>query len=283
MLRDYKPSKKPPGSVKKKPSKFKLDLKILFGAFLVLIVVFLAAMAIKNELSKLYKLKENERVLLTKDQKLVAILFFDVNNKQLVVTDLRQNNFDLSSLSQEASVSGNLRKNMVYSFLLDMVFDQSYEYPAKDLSKESLITFFKEHKIYYLFLKDKQLLWREQQFRPELPSVTMPVFDCPVALINTTGETGLASSLASLLEKSAFSIVKKDSNDQNLEQTRIVYDPEEGSCGKPLEKLKKILPQSLITADKPETSSHRAALVIYIGRDLADLYLFFVNFFHGQL
>jgi predicted RNA-binding protein len=110
-----------------------------------------------------------------------------------------------------------------------------------------------------------------------------PVFNCPVALINTTGETGLANSLAKMLEKSSFSIIKKDNNAENLEQTKIIYNSEEESCNQLLKKLDKILPQSLLVADKNEPLENRSAMVIYIGRDMADLYVFFVNLFHGQL
>jgi hypothetical protein len=283
MLRDYS-NKKP----KTKPAKLhknfkKLNYKLIFSASLVLLVLFLSALAIKIELNNLYRLKENERVLLINNQKPVAILFFNVNNNQMVVTDLRQSNLDFSGLEKEASLAGSLKKNLVYAFLLNTAFDQSYEYSSNDLSRESLLAFFKDQKIFYLFLKDRELLWKEQRIDQEKSQLMEPMFNCPVALINTTGESGLASSLANILEKSAFSIIKKDNNADNLAQTKIFYDSDEKSCGKLLDKLGKILPESMVAIDKQETQKHRAALVIYIGKDLSDLYVFFVNFFHGQV
>jgi hypothetical protein len=172
---------------------------------------------------------------------------------------------------------------LIYNFLFNTAFDQSYEYSYEDLSRESLLAFFKNQKIYSFFLKDRELLWKEQKFKQEGSSIVEPTFNCPIVLINTTIETGLASSLASILEKSSLSIIKKDSNVDNLTQTKIIYDPDEKSCGQILGRLNKILPNSLVIADEKEALNHRAALVIYIGRDLADLYVFFINLFHSQI
>lgn len=250
---------------------------------LILLAFFLVASVIKIELKNLYQLKQNEQILLIKNKRPLAILFFNVNNKQLVVTDLRQKNFDLSILENEATLSSSAKKNLIYSFLLDTAFDQSFDYPSNNLDRESLLTFFKNQKIYSFFLKDRELLWKEQNFEQNNFQLVEPMFNCSVALVNTTNEIGLANSLASIFEKSAFSIIKKDSNTENLAQTKIVYDPSEESCGGALSKLSKIMPESLIVADREDASNHRAALVIYIGRDLADLYLFFINFFHSQI
>lgn len=281
MLRDYCPNKKSQKADPKKKPKF--DQKLLISLGLIALVIFLSILAIKLEVSKIFRLKENQRVLLIKDHRPLAILFFNAENKQLVVTDLRQSNFDLSAVEKEATLSGETNKRLIYSFLLGTAFDQSYEYPSANLDRQSLLDFFKDQKIYYFFLKDQELLWREQQYEKEGGYTFKPVFDCPVALINTTGESGLATSLARILEKSSFSIIKKDDSAENLEQTKVIYDPDEESCNQLVGKLDKILPQSLLVADKNEALKNRAGMVIYIGRDLADLYVFFVDLFHGQL
>lgn len=276
-MKDYRPSQK------SKPKAWKINPKIIFSGFLLLLVIFFVALAVKIELAKFYRLKTSERILLLDDKKPLAILFFNVENKQLILTDLSEANFDLSGFDKEATLTSEFNKNLLYSFLFDMAFEQSYVYEGADLSREELLTFFKDKPSYYFFLKDPDLLWREQKFEKKLPSLSKPVFSCPVALINTTNEIGLATSLASILEKSAFSIIKKDNNQQNLEKTKIFYDPLEKNCAPLLEKIREILPTDLIVADKEEVLTHRASLVIYIGRDLADLYFFFINFFHGQI
>ncbi len=278
MLKDYRPSKKSQAKPKanQKP-------KLFFSGLLLLLIIFFVTLAVKIEVAKFYQLKTSERVLLLNESKPLAILFFNVENKQLILTDLSGVDFDLSILEKEASIASELKKNLLYSFLLDSAFEQSFAYQTTDLSREELLNFFKTKPRYYFFLKDPDLLWREQKFEKKLPTLSKPAFDCPVALINTTGEAGLASSLASILEKSAFSIIKKDNNKQNLEQTKIFYDPTEENCAQLLAKMQKILPTDSVVADREEVLTHRASLVIYIGRDLADLYVFFVNFFHGQI
>ena len=90
MLCDYRPNKKPKSGKEIHKKKINLSHKLVFSIILVLLIVILSALAIKIELNNLYRLKENERVLLIKNQRPVAILFFNVNNKQLVVTDLRR-------------------------------------------------------------------------------------------------------------------------------------------------------------------------------------------------
>lgn len=280
MLRDYRPNKiSPKPSSKKNNSKktSEFNQKFVVPFILIFTIIILVVLAIKKELAKFYCLKENERVLLLKNQEPMAYLFFDVNNKQITITDLRQNNFDLDTLNPSASFEGELNKNLFYAFLLDTVFDHSYEYTQENLNEDDLSAFFKDKKAYRVFLQDKELLWREQKFTPKNSVLVEPIFDCPVAIINTTSESGLATSLARMLEKSSFSIIKKDSNTDNLEQTKVFYNPNEQSCGQLLEKLDKIFPPSLVSMDETETLNHRAALVIYIGKDLADLYNFFVS------
>lgn len=280
MLRDYCPNKKLPKPVSKKHDSKKtseFSQKFVVPFILVSTLIILSAIAIKNGLTKLYSLKENERVLLLKNQKPVAYLFFNVNNKQIIVTDLRQSNFDLDNINNSASFEGELNKNLFYAFLLDTVFDHSYEYTQANLDEDDLLAFFKDKKAYHIFLQDRELLWREQKFATKNSVLVEPIFDCPVAIINTTSESGLANSLASMLEKSSFSIIKKDSNADNLEQTKVFYNPNEKSCGRLLEKLKKIFPPSLVSINETETLNHRAAMVIYIGKDLAGLYNFFIS------
>ncbi len=281
MLRDYCPKKKPD---KIQHKSFTPKVNLFFSVALSLITIILFIFALKIEFSKLYQLKEDRRILLLKEQQLVAILFFNAASKQLILTDLRNESFDLSVLKKEATISTELKKNLVYAFLLNTAFDQSYAYDGDDLSREQLLLFFKKYRIYYSFLKNHETLWIEEKFKQDTDqSFLAPIFDCPVALINTTGEVGLASSLAKILETSAFSIIKKDSNTQNLAYTQIFYNPEEKSCTQLLARLNQFFPQNVSSISQNETSNHRAAMVIYIGRDLADLYVFFVNFFHSQI
>ena len=107
-------------------------------------------------------------------------------------------------------------------------------------------------------------------------------FNCPVAIVNTTDQAGLANKLASILEKVSFLIIKKDSNGENLEKSYFVYDPQLEECQPLLDKLTEIMPETRVQADHQIAQTERAGLVIYIGKDLADLYFLFVDLFHGH-
>lgn len=284
MLRDYRP-KKPvklssknqnkSQSVRKSGCRF--DHKWLVSFVLVALIILLTFLAVKIELTKFYRLKTNERVLLLKNQKPIAYLFFNIEDKQLTVTDLQELNFNADNFDQLSSMASESSKTLFYAFLFNTMFDHSYEYSSSELNKKELLTFFKDQKSYYFFLQDEAVLWREQKFNPKNFVLVEPIFNCPVAIINTTTETGLATSLANMLEKSAFSIIKRDSNTDSLERTKIVYNTNEPSCTYLIDKLNKVFPPSVLIADETETLNHRAALVIYIGQDLANLYNFFVS------
>jgi len=284
MLRDYRPNK-PVKLSQKKHSDSRSTQKInyqfnnrwLVSFILVTLIILLTFLAVKIELTKFYRLKTNERVLLLNNQKPIAYLFFNIENKQLTITDLRDIELDLIDLDQKLEFNNESSKTLFYAFLFNTMFDHSYEYLSSDLNKKELLAFFKDKKPYYFFLQDEAVLWREQKFNPKNFILVEPVFNCPVAIINTTTETGLATSLANMLEKSAFSIIKRDSNTDNLEQTKIIYNDNESSCGHLIDKLSKIFPPSVLLADETEALNHRAALVIYIGQDLANLYNFFVS------
>lgn len=298
MLRDYcpKPKKKQQKRTKqpittkvtiktgeKLFSSFKLDQKWLIPIVLLVIIVSLLFLAIKTEITNFYQLSSDERILLVQDNRPLAILFFDVGHKQLVLTDLDQNLERGDNLwVKAASLSSDLQRKQLYAFLFKTTFDQVFEYPSQDLSRVGLEEFFAKQLKYAFFLKDHELLWREQAYDVD-DSVLQPIFDCPVVLVNTTGETGLAAALSYMLEKSAFSIIRKDNNNDNLAQTKVVYNPTVEDCEHLLNKLSQILPTGVVTANQEESRAYRASMVIYIGRDLADLYVFFIDFFHGQL
>src|SRR5690606_20333371 len=131
----------------------------------------------------------------------LAILLFRVEEQQLLITDL--SHLDPSFLPTEIDVADTAKRNLFYSFVFETVFDRVHDYHAADLSKENLLAFFRSERPYYLFLKNPDLLIREQRLNLGLQHSNTRFFDCPIALINTTSENGLATSLASVLEKSS--------------------------------------------------------------------------------
>ncbi len=270
-------------SSKKKPRQNFLTGWFCQKYFLIFIsaifILGLALLAVKQVIDHFYQLKASERVLLLKDKKPVAFLYFDLVHQQLNLIDLRDYNwnFHFDQLQKEASTASYLEQNLFYAFLLNTLYDRSFSYDQDDLDRASLMAFFSKYKSYDLFLQDENILWREQTFDPQNASLIEPLFECPIALINTTPETGLASTFAQMLEKSSFSIIKKDSDNSNLLQSKIIYDQNQPACVDLLSKLQKILPQSLVVIDEKEVTQHRAALVIYLGQDLASVYNFLME------
>lgn len=283
MLKDYSASSTSTKAKKSKPSSDKLS-KLLISAVLFSGLILFLFLVLNQEFEKIFRLKENQRILLIQNQEPIAILSFKVEEKQLLITDLKDFNFEMNLFLQEDEKNlQNSERNLFYSFILQSTFDQVLDYPLNDLNKESLLSFFKIQKPFYLFLKHPNLLIREHKFNGELPTLSDSFFDCPIALINTTSESGLATTLANILQKSSYSVIKKDNNQDNLSQTKILYDPNVVGCVPVLDKLSKFLPSSLLEKNEEVISNYRAAVVVYVGQDLAQLYVFFVDLFHREL
>jgi len=222
--------------------------------------------ALQSEFRSLLGLSESRRLLLINAGRPLAVLSFRVDDKQLFISDLRDESLFALDLPSELSRQSQL---LTYSFALGVILDEIHDYPFEDLSKASLLSFFRQQRPYHLFLQHSDLLIRQQVYSGELPVLDGSFFDCPLALINTTTATGLASSMAKVLEQSAFLVVKKDSNNDNLEQTKIIYDPTATACTAVFNKLSKFLPESLLVADQEAVKAQRSLIVIYLGQDLA--------------
>ena len=309
-MRDYCPSKKEQEKLKIKKTRKSANsnkrgsnlpsrslVLTLISVLLILVVGSLLFFFFRKEVNQLYQLKTNRSVLLIDNNLPRAFLFFDVKNEELLLIDLKnfdkQLDFDREKFGkavlEEASFSSEVEKRIFYSFLLDNVIDDHFEYRLPSLGKEELTTSFKNKKYYYHFLKNPDINWHYVDFDnnniediSEKLGAEQSFFNCPVAIVNTTDQAGLANKLASLLEKVSFLIIKKDSNSENLEKSYFVYDPQLEECQSLLDKLTEIMPETRVQADHQIAQAERAGLVIYIGKDLADLYFLFVDLFHGH-
>lgn len=242
-----------------KPAKIKTNW--LIPSLLLLVLGVFLFFALRAEFSKLLGLQENRRLLLVSNDQPLALLSFRVDERQLFITDLSAEDFAMGELP-------NRSRQLVYSFALGVIVDEVQDYFLSDLSRVSLQEFFKNQRPYHLFIKHPSLLLREQRYSGDLPVLSESSFDCPVALINTTAATGLASELAKVLEQSAFLVVKKDSNGDNLTQTKIIYDSEAKACASVLSKLSSFLPFSQLEVNQETTKQARSSIVIYLGEDL---------------
>lgn len=224
----------------------------------------------------------NQRVLLIDQNRPLAVLLFQVAPKQLLVHDLRQRNWDQAALQQllvDPAAQG--RTHLVYSLLLASNFDAVWEHSAQELDKVSLLASLAQipDQSYYHFLNDADLPIREQGAHILQTSLGEAQFDCPVALVNTVGVTGLANTWTNLLQTSGVSVIKKTDDQRNLVKSHVVYDDGNRTCQALALRLTSIIPGLEVNIDAQQVRQQRAGLVLSLGRDVADLYVLFVDLF----
>lgn len=253
-----------------------------FGVLLIL--VLLLVLTAWRFIVSFHQLKTDQRVVLTRDQIPAAIVSFQATQNQLIVYELDQSTLDLESfgklLAASATQSASLvAPELLYSLFLEGSFDQIVAYQEADYSRESLLRTFAHQKSLRAFLQNSQLVIRQQRFNPQTTWSGPKHFACPVALVNTTGEFGLASTWSRILDTGGFSIIRKDSNQDQRAQSTVAYDASNQVCGDLVKRLQVMVPTLIVADDAALAQTYRADLVLYLGRDVADLYLFFVNFF----
>jgi len=103
-----------------------------------------------------------------------------------------------------------------------------------------------------------------------------------VAVINTSQQNGLANRFATLLAADGFSIIRRDSDSQALETSRLVLDPEMIACQALSQRFSQFLPQQEIQSNFEITNKYRAGAVIFLGEDLARLDSLFTDLLHSD-
>lgn len=94
---------------------------------------------------------------------------------------------------------------------------------------------------------------------------------CSLAVINTTGQSGVASELAKLIERSRARVIRVDDSNERLLQTKLVVNPE-ADCHADLRDLEAVWPfQVSPSSDQAISGRYRADIVVLIGDDLAGL------------
>ena len=104
-----------------------------------------------------------------------------------------------------------------------------------------------------------------------------------MAVINSSGATGLASAFAKLLEKDGFSVVKRDSGQDKLVSSSLLIDPENAHCQLMVDRFQQLLPGKTITNNQELAQQYRAGAVVFLAEDLAQLRIRAVDFFHEDL
>lgn len=92
---------------------------------------------------------------------------------------------------------------------------------------------------------------------------------CSVAVINATGENGVARKVGDVIENSGAVVVRVDDIPQVQEQTKIFYGEEPVNCIKLVENILGIFPQRpevLPLAELEDAQQYRAKVVVIVGK-----------------
>jgi hypothetical protein len=96
---------------------------------------------------------------------------------------------------------------------------------------------------------------------------------CSVAVVNTTPVTGLANTLTSYLEKLGLVVVRVADNQTNSQVSHLVVAEKNEACLEVAKVLDFLSPNTLEIVENPEAATtYRAALVLFVGQNMAELY-----------
>lgn len=286
--------------------------KVFFLGFSLLLLVLLLVLVFylfRNQLMKRHQLERNQHLLIMETGRAHAWVVLAPAEQKIKVFDfnlLSAANWQNEESKQEINEQ---EETLYYSLIFNSFVDQIIEYPSQMLSEDKqnefkayLIEDLKKRKANNLafYLEVDSLTWewstdagentlakKQQQFINFLNRNTAvsydKLFECPVAVINSSGATGLASAFAELLEKDGFSVVKRDSGQDKLASSSLLIDPENSHCQLMVDRFQQLLPGKTITTNRELAQQYRAGAVVFLAEDLAQLRIRAVDFFHEDL
>ncbi len=96
--------------------------------------------------------------------------------------------------------------------------------------------------------------------------------DCNVAVVNTTDKVGLASEMSDILEKNGVVVVRVTDQNSPYQLSTFSFSSTHGSCQSLSERLQVLFPGKVIQQSHDQLQKeYRADLIIFIGKDLANL------------
>lgn len=96
--------------------------------------------------------------------------------------------------------------------------------------------------------------------------------DCLVAVVNTSEKIGLASKMSDILEKNGAMVVRVTDQNSPYQLSTFSFSSSHGSCQALSKRLGVLFPGKVIQQNHSQLQQeYRADLVIFIGKDLADL------------
>ncbi len=96
--------------------------------------------------------------------------------------------------------------------------------------------------------------------------------ECNIAIVNTTGVSGMATKMSQILENSGGRVVRIADQTSAHQLSSLNYAPENQTCRQFGQRIQHLfLDQALVVDNDQERQAHRADLVIFIGKDLTEL------------
>jgi len=107
--------------------------------------------------------------------------------------------------------------------------------------------------------------WRE--YAPER-DFQVSIQPCSIAVVNTTGVTGLATEVGDILERSGLFVARLTNNQSNTNNSLILTKNLE-ECDEVIEALSILTPNSTeVAIDEAAATRYRARVVLLVGKDL---------------
>jgi hypothetical protein len=298
-------SKKKKRSVSSAWQKFFL---ILFSIFLVLLLAIFFIYLFRTQQSKKNQLSCTQHLLITETGRPHAwVVLAPAEQKVKVLTFNELSIQKWNELAPDSELSAD-EEILFFSLLFDVFVDQVIEYKSQEISKnkqnqfkEFLINELKDRGVKNLafYLEGFQPNWEwvdEENFsdieaeRLRLKSFLDrntganygKVFECPVAVINSSGEPGLATTFTGLLEKDGFSVVRRDSGPEILTETTLLVDQEAIACQLLISRFKQLMPNKAINHNRELAQQYRVSAVIFLAEDLSKLRIGALNFLYDD-
>lgn len=283
----------------------KLSLFFL-SLFLLLLLGLLFFYLLKNQFAKRHQLVRNQHLLIVDSKLPVAWVVFAPAEEKIKVFDFSQlsvENWNREEFTKEMSASEEI---LFFSLFFNAFIDQVITYPQQNLSQEKQAQFkdflvtelrSREEQNLIFYIERSQVTWEwfddtEAKHAEEKENLLSnflernteasygKLFECPVAVINSSSVTGLASAFAQLLEKDGFSVVKRDSGQDILAESSLLIDPSIVVCEALLNRFQQLMPAKAVNADHELAQQYRAGAVIFLAEDLAQLRIGAFDFLH---
>lgn len=283
----------------------KLSLFFL-SLFLLLLLGLLFFYLLKNQFAKRHQLVRNQHLLIVDSKLPVAWVVFAPAEEKIKVFDFSQlsvANWNREEFAKEMSANEEI---LFFSLFFNAFIDQVITYPQQNLSQEKQAQFkdflvtelrSREEQNLIFYIERSQVTWEwfddtEAKHAEEKENLLSnflernteasygKLFECPVAVINSSSVTGLASAFAQLLEKDGFSVVKRDSGQDILAESSLLIDPSIVVCEALLNRFQQLMPAKAVNADHELAQQYRAGAVIFLAEDLAQLRIGAFDFLH---